>query len=121
MDHFTREGDTKKCKQGRQVFLFVSSCTHLSLAYCLSVTLLRQLQNKHPDSLPSDIVSPKPPILDEYFVRGTSELPSLPPLDRQAIAAYASNPVIPFDLVEFPVFQWAYGVKCRDIKKSLIV
>ena len=39
------------------------------------------------------------------------------PLDRQAIAACASNHVIPFDLVGDPVFQWAYGVKCRGRKK----
>ena len=78
---------------------------------------MRHLRNKHSDLLLSDIVSPKQPNFDEYFVRGTSELPSLPALDRQAIAACASNHVIPFDLVEDPVFQWAYGAKCRDRKK----
>ena len=36
------------------------------------------------------------------------QFPNLPALDRQVIAACCSKHILPFDIVEDPVFSWAY-------------
>jgi hypothetical protein len=55
--------------------------------------------------------------ISDYFTASDASdngLPNLPPLDRQAIAACCSRHVLPFDIVEDEVFQWAYSCSVKN-------
>ena len=82
-----------------------------------SSNLLNHLNNKHSEVFEEP--NAKIPKMTDYIVPSGSKdkYPNLPPLDRQAIAACCSSHVIPYDIVEDDVFQWAYLCAVKSRKK----
>ena len=111
MDQFKRVGNEMHCKHFDVKLKFTSSHSHLS-------SLLRHLRQKHPifamENRSSEAITNKLSKLDDYFTPVSISLPSPPAIDRQAIAACAGNHVLPLDIVENPIFQWAYGAACKN-------
>jgi hypothetical protein len=106
--HFLNSSKGKrKCKHCDYEAKFESSHKHSS-------NLRNHIATKHPALLQGS--SPKVPKLDDYFIKADS-LPSLPAIDRQAIAACCSNHVLPFDIVEDKMFQWAYDCQVKSASR----
>ena len=60
----------------------------------------------------------KVPKLTDYFASMTTyDLPSLPSLDKQAIAAYCFSHVLPFDIVGDLIFNLTNGKKFNEFYK----
>ena len=113
MEHFTQAaGNFVKCKHCSAKLAFVSRHTHLS-------SLTKHLKAKHSEVLskPDEEPVSKVSRIGDYYTPPHATFPALPSIDRQAIAACSSNHALPFSLVEDPVFQWAYSVKCVDRHK----
>ena len=81
-----------------------------------ATNLRNYIQNYHRDKLETSQPQ-KVAKIDDYFRENPTRLPTMPLLDRQAIAACCSAHVLPFDLVEDQYFQWAYDPSCQDRKK----
>ena len=74
------------------------------------------LTTKHPEQLTPEQKA-KVPKIQDYFTTGQSSLPNLSGLDRQAIAACCAKHVLPFDIVEDPIFQWSYNCQVKSRRR----
>lgn len=111
MDHFIKASPHQmKCKYCNCLIKFVNSHSHLS-------SLKKHLQAKHAEKLEENQPQPKRIKISDFFSNSQSSLPMLPSIDRQAIAACCASHVLPFDIVEDPIFQWAYPCSVTDRKK----
>ena len=100
-----------KCDECHQLIKYENAHKHSS-------ALRNYFEKKHdtPQSPPKKVAK-----ITHFFgqqQRSQSDLPNLPSLDGQAIAACCSSHPLPFDIVEDRFFQWAYN--CSNTSKHKI-
>lgn len=81
-----------------------------------SSSLRNHYEKQHRQDKPQPSKKARISEISSYFTttEDTGGLPNLPPVDRQAIAACCSSHVLPFDIVEDKVFQWAYSCSIKN-------
>ena len=98
-----------KCKICGADVTYVDSHQH-------TTNLRNHIQNYHRHKLETS-QPPKVAKIDDFFREKPTRLPTLPLMDRQAIAACCSAHVLSFELVEDQYFQWEYNPSCKDREK----
>ena len=112
-DIYKRMNDTMECSLCNQTMKFTSSKLHFS-------TIKNHLLNKHYDVYRQVCDIDENPCkvtkLDSWVIKcDTEALPvGIAFIDRQTIAAVASRHILPFNIVEDPIFSWAYPHQVKD-------
>ena len=116
MEFFQVQPGARCCKECGVVIKFTNNHSFLS-------RLRNHVTGKHHKLLQAE-TDPRPSKtskIDEMFSRyatqNEGQLPQLSASEREVIASCACRHVLPFNLVEDRIFQWAYNPQIRDHKK----
>ena len=100
LKYFTTENDFKKCHTCSVRIKFKDLHTH-------GTSLRTHMLKQHPELFETDSKQSKLRKILDF-------LPALPKLDRVVITICSSKHVLPFDIVEDPIFQWGFNFSGFD-------
>ena len=107
LKYFTTENDFKKCRTCSVRIKFKDLHTH-------GTSLRTHMLKQHPELFETDSKQSKLPKISDFYKENNHELPALPKLDRVVITICSSKHVLPFDIVEDPIFQWRFNFSGFD-------
>ena len=107
LKYFTTENDFKKRRTCSVRIKFIDLHTY-------GTSLRTHMLKQHPELFETDSKQSKLPKTSDFYTENKHDLPALPKLDRVVITICSSKHVLPFDIVEDPIFQWGFNFSGFD-------